>query len=96
MLAMPMPTNDNRDNLQLFLNGFFEESGLSDPTTVMSCLDDATVLQFTNFIPQSLHDGCHLSLFSLSKFSDEIKNFMASLSPDVNKCLAASDDIKAL
>lgn len=37
-----LPTQTNKEILQLALNGLFEENKLPDPTTIMPCIDEAT------------------------------------------------------
>jgi phosphoglycerate dehydrogenase-like enzyme len=83
---------DDKDTLQLIFNGFFEEGGLPDPTTVVNCFDDTSATLTVQTIGKLLDQVAH------NKFTDAqntAKAFGNQLPDSVKTCLKTNAEIQA-
>jgi hypothetical protein len=80
-----------RDTLQQLNNGFFEQAGLPDPTTVVSCYDDDSAELTVDFIGTVLQLMADNNVVGIEK---TIKAFEAQAPQQVKDCLKNNAEIQ--
>jgi uncharacterized protein YejL (UPF0352 family)/phosphoglycerate dehydrogenase-like enzyme len=83
----------DRDTLQLLYNGLFEEGGLLDPVSVLSCYDDKSASLTVSSLGTLL---VQLAANNYIAAQQTIKTYQASIPQSVNDCLGNNGEITGL
>ena len=86
----------DKEILQQTLNGLFEQNKLSDPTTIIPCIDDNTAHSIVVFAGQILEKAARGSISDLLSLKDLIQKFGDSIPDSVKKCLDGNAEFTAL
>jgi hypothetical protein len=81
----PNPTD--KEILQQALNGLFEQNKLSDPTTIMPCIDNDTAHKIVVFAGQALEKAASGSVKDLISLIQLVKDFGNQIPQSVKDCL---------
>jgi hypothetical protein len=84
--------NDDRDTLQLLFNGFFEQAGLADPTTVVACFDDSSATLTIQTVGTVLHAAAKNDF---TKAQNAAANYAAELPQAVKDCVKDNAEIQS-
>jgi hypothetical protein len=96
-LAIPtLPQLTDKQIIQTMLNGLFEENKLSDPTTIVPCIDDDTAHKIVVFIGQVLEKAAKGSISDLLSLKDLIEKFGDQIPDSVKNCLKDNAEFTAL
>ena len=95
LLAVAHSLTD-KEIIQQGLNGFFEQNKLSDPTTIVPCLDDATAHKIVVFMGDLLQKAAKGSLQDLINLIPTIQKFLDSIPEPVKTCLNGNKEAEAL
>ena len=90
------PNLSDKEIIQQFLNGLFEQNKLADPTTVVPCLDDDTAHKIVVFVGQVLEKAAHGSVQDIISLKDLIKKFGDEIPQPVKDCLDGNKQFEAL
>jgi len=88
-----VPLLDAGSTLQQLLNGGFEQAGLSDPTTIVSCLDATTAQNLVSLLGEVLSQAADGTLADISKIEQEIESFVSSVPQAVQACLTGNQEV---
>ena len=91
-----LPELTDKEILQQFLNGIFEQNKLPDPTTIVPCFDDDSAHRTVAFMGQLFGKLASGSLSDLLAIKTLVQNFTDSLPQSVKDCLQDNAEIKAL
>lgn len=91
-----LPEISDKDILQQFLNGIFEQNKLPDPTTIVPCFDDDSAHKTVVFMGQLLQKAASGSVSDLMNLKTLVQNFTDSLPQSVKDCLNGNEEVKAL
>jgi len=83
---------DDRDTLQLLFNGFFEQAGLPDPTTVVACFDDSSATLSVQTVGTVLHAAAKNDF---TKAQNAATNYAAELPQAVKDCVTSNAEIQS-
>jgi phosphoglycerate dehydrogenase-like enzyme len=82
---------DDRDTLQQLFNGFFEQAGLADPTTVVQCFDDSSATLTVQTLGTILAAAAKNDITGAENAA---KNYMAELPQPVQDCMKNNAEIQ--
>ena len=82
---------DSVANLQLMYNGFFEQSGLADPTTVLRCYDTNSAQMTIDFIQTLMTDIVNNDIVAAQA---AISTFETQLPVPVQTCLQSNQEFQ--
>ena len=92
-LRMRKNLRSDRDTLQLVFNGFWEQAGLADPQTAVSCFDDNSATQAVNALGNSLSQLANNNVAGAEK---TITDFVNALPQSVKTCLGANSEVQSM
>jgi hypothetical protein len=95
LLAVAQTLTD-KEIIQQGLNGLFEQNKLPDPTTIVSCLDDATAHNSVVFMGETLQKAARGSAGDIIGIIAGIKSFWESIPQPVKTCLNGNQEVGAL
>lgn len=82
---------DAQDDLQQFVNGFWEQGGLSDPTTVLNCFDEDSANLTVTFIGDILSD---LASSNVQAAMNDLQTFDNNLPAYARTCLDSNAEMQ--
>lgn len=86
----------DKEIIQTGINGLWEQNKLSDPTTIVPCLDDDTAHKLVVFAGQVLDKAAKGSPTDLISLIKIFKDFASSLPQSVIDCLSSNSELWAL
>lgn len=89
--AFYAPPTDPSAELQLIINGIFEQASLADPTTVLACFTGDTPQQTIDFLgnlTDSLANSQYLKIASI------VFTYRKNLPDSVNQCVSANAEVE--
>lgn len=96
LLAISAVSITDKEIIQQNLNGLFEQNNLSDPTTIVPCIDDGTAHKIVVFFGQILEKTAKGSVSDIPAIIQLVKDFGDSIPQSVKDCLNGNAELKAL
>lgn len=84
----------NQNTLTQIIDGFYEQNGLADPSTIVPCIDTTTAANIVNFVPGFLKKAS--SALTIASAITSAQSFVQTLNPAVATCLQGNAEVAEL